>query len=684
MHIIWFLAWLFIVVAHAQALALDKRVPLRFMRKGRPFTNITAPGLFLNATTIATSSSILTDTSVSPTWVPPYTSPPSSSSTEYTHSTTEVPTCTGSVTYYGSVPPTVYMTVTEGFTVTVTASNVSVTETPTLVTPLPACQATIMPLLGTFDSNITTSSVAAKSGYSTSTGGIPALVTSDPDAPAAGPPAPAPPPAPLGSLSPEASAVYSSVHYTSTVIVTKKTPVTVVSPQTSPADVNFQYPSTDVPEHPSTIAGNTDPDPPANGGKGTSGGNGSNNDDDDNSNPGYNSNHNGSPNDNEDNNNNGGGGGDGGATDNGQGDNNDGDGGNGNGGGDSNNVGGSDRGHSNPSPSGKSNDNGDAQPGHVGSSPAASNHVMSSASVDGHGTGAGATRAPGEAPATTTKVGNIIASIINSPFATASATGGPLTNYFTTRVHGIPIVLCPSSVIIGSETVAIPTSAPTTVDANGIAFTIRSSEVVAPGTTVTIPPLYQNHGPTTAAPASTIVTAVGQITFTIGPTVAIFSDTTYRIGQGAPATTIAVNGTQVILGPEGVGLPGTTLNASDITRVSFTEYTVEGLTFSVDSSEAVLSGITYRIASEASQLTTTIGSQTVSFGPGGVGLKSTTIVPPNAASPSAQSGLKATSVAASATQSAVTSNAASLKMENPSSALLGCVLAAVPLGWIIL
>ncbi|OAL40321.1 hypothetical protein AYO20_00057 [Fonsecaea nubica] len=466
-----------------------------------------------------------------------------------TNVSTTSPTCTGSVTYFGSVPPTVYVTVTEGFNVTMTASNASMTETPTLITPLPACQATIMPIAASYNPASSASGQDRSKTESNIPGPstIPQFATNNPFfAPeSSAPVVPGETPAlassqpPLVSASLASSAVYSSVDYTSTVVVTKKTPVPVVAPPTTSIDINFNFPS-------------QNPTPPPSGGGNT-------------------------------------------------GDSNSGDSGQNT----VNNGGGGNSPSSNNAPVTPATNNG-------GSFPSISAPTGGSLIV--------------EAP-TTTRLGNIIASILNSPFATASPTSrasgaAPLT----TTVNGVPIIVQPFSVVIGSQTVAIPNSAPTTVQASGAVFTVEPSKIIAPSTTITISQL-PNEQIVTPVPTGTITTAFGRLTLTVGPTVAIISGTTYRVGQGAPATTVTVDGTRISIGSAGVGLPSTTVAPGGATP--FTVYTVEGLTFSIAGTEAIVGGTTYRIGSNAPQLTTTIGSQhvSVSLGPGGVGLASTTLTP---------------------------------------------------------
>lgn len=642
MHIFWSLVSLSAAVSCTQVLNpnLENRSPLRFLRRGLPFSNTSLPvenfassSTTPSITTVATSdysttSLINSETEPSepplktppplPSTIPPSTGPTlsysfsnsSTSSTTTSTNTTETPLCTGSVTYYGSVPPTVYLTVTEGFEVTVTASNVSVTETPTLVTPLPACQATIMPLIGSFAPEAATPAKSVPDITGTGTDPVQGtdnpLAEPEPNVPAAPPHA-----TPMATTVPAAaSSVYSSVDYTSTVIVTKKTPVTVVAPPTTEPGVNFQFPTQ------TPTPGNDGPNsPPTNGG----------------------------------------------------------------GGGPNNN---------NDGPSANDNGNAPSQnpPGHSNPTPTSNN--FPSVNNQGPTQGTLITNSP-----TATGLGNIIASIINSPFVPAAPTGRAPAAPFTTIVDNVPIVVLPSSVVIGSQTVAIPAFASTTVEANGAIFTLRPTEIVAPAGTITISPAQQDQV-VTPVPTAAITTTVDQLTFTIGPTIAVISGTTYRIGAGAPATTITVDGTRVSIGSNGVGLPSTTVPPGGGSRTGshFLIVTAEGLTFSIDATQAIVSGTTYRIGSNAPQVTTTIGTESVSFGPKGVGLDETTILPTTGTSRTRTAVTTTSTEPESTTRPTQTAglvaNAASSWTKVPVSKMLGWNLVAGTIGlgfvWFVL
>ncbi|KIV86745.1 hypothetical protein PV11_02340 [Exophiala sideris] len=665
MHFLWSLVLATAAVASAQNFAFNGRPGLKYYNKrprGFAYTNATAVS---NSSTTTTSS-----TSLAPSALPGSSTGPrtSSSAALFLNNTTDTPTCTGYVTYLGTVPPTVYITVTEGFDVTVTASNVSVTDTPTLITPLPACQATIIPGAVPGASNAPFIPANATGDppdppSPTRTGGfVPQIFTASlPQIATAGPDETATP-QPFAPAATQATPIYTSAAYTSTVVVTKKTPVTVVAPSTTSPPVNFQSvapasaPPPSLPPPPpqpspsTTQRSSTTPKPGGN--NAPAGGN-----------VATDSSSEGAPQASST---------DGGVDTNG-GSNQGSSGGNSNTGGSS--TSGANSNSGNTGEGSNSNGNTAGSGGGGDTNPTAKTNIVATSSPStsnqagaGHGT-------PVATTSTKLGLGNIIASILNSPFATPAptASGAATPVPLTTTIDNVRVVVSSSNVIIGSQTVAIPTVAPTTVRANGATFTVCPSEIVAPAGTITISRVYQNNMATTSVPMQTItfITAVGDLTFTVGPTVAILSDTTYRIGPNAPATTLTIDGTKVSIGSDGVGLPSTTIAPATVVTSPFVVYTTEGLTFSVDQSEAVVAGATYEVASDASQMTTTISGETISFGPGGVGLDSTTIAPtaPVSETTITRGSIRSTATTTSASHTAPSTTQSVTQTDSGASAL---------------
>ena len=194
-------------------------------------------------------------------------------------------------------------------------------------------------------------------------------------------------------------------------------------------------------------------------------------------------------------------------------------------------------------------------------------------------------------------------------------------------VESLTFSVNPTEAIISRTTYPIGSEAtmPTTTVINGQTLSLGPGGIGLAATTVPVPKETSDVG-------QSVVTAEG-LTFSVNPTEAIISGTTYPIGSGATisATTIVVNGRTVSLGPNGVGLPTTTIPAPNQPGgVQESVVTAEGLTFSVNPTEAIISGATYPIGSGATMSTTiVVNGQTMSIGPGGVGLPTSTIVPPS-------------------------------------------------------
>ena len=255
------------------------------------------------------------------------------------------------------------------------------------------------------------------------------------------------------------------------------------------------------------------------------------------------------------------------------------------------------------------------------------------------------------------------------------------------NVNGVPVIVLPSSsgVVVGGQVISVPPSgSKTTVIANGNTFTLGKSAIVGPGTTIAIA--------ADQAGSLTPVTANG-LTFEVGATQAVISDTTYALGAGAPTRTLTLGSQTVVVGPSGIGVPGQTIAPKQATAVvtaggvtitydnseaivgsstyriglgasqtlitvdgktislgangvglssstilpykttaapSLSAVTVDGLTFSVDATEVIIGSSTFRIGPGAPTETIATDGHTISIGPSGVGLGSTTVRPPTA------------------------------------------------------
>ncbi len=194
--------------------------------------------------------------------------------------------------------------------------------------------------------------------------------------------------------------------------------------------------------------------------------------------------------------------------------------------------------------------------------------------------------------------------------------------------------VAPSEVVVKGKIYSIASNkAPITTTIDGQIVTIGPKGIHLEGTTVNLPVIQ--------TPIS--VTADG-LTFSVGATDAVISGTTYAIGSGAPLQTVVVGSQTIEIGSAGVMLPSTTI-APEQTP---TAVTADGLTFSVDSTEAVINGTTYAIGSGAMAKTILEGSKTIILGTDGIALPSITIRPWTSAMQTGFSSITGTSAASSA------------------------------------
>ena len=200
--------------------------------------------------------------------------------------------------------------------------------------------------------------------------------------------------------------------------------------------------------------------------------------------------------------------------------------------------------------------------------------------------------------------------------------------------NGQKISVNPSEFIAPSATIAI-TAPSQVVVYQGESFTVEPSRVVAPETTVPI-------AIATTPPRLSAVT-VGSITLSIGPSAAMIGSSTYLLSPGEPPITTVLDGQTIRIGAEGIGFASTTVAIPTGQAVpTLSTVVADGLKIDVGSDKAIVNGITYAIGNGATPQTVVIGTETLSFGPGGVGLPSTTILPfypPTVASPVVVDGL---------------------------------------------
>ena len=197
--------------------------------------------------------------------------------------------------------------------------------------------------------------------------------------------------------------------------------------------------------------------------------------------------------------------------------------------------------------------------------------------------------------------------------STTIALPSPKPSFSLATEGGLTFSVAPSEVVVRSKTFSItPKEAPVTTSIDGQIMTIGPKGIHLQGATLGLPVIQ----------TSTDVTA-GGLTFLVGATDAVISDTTYAIGSGAPLQTIVVGSQSIQLGSAGVMLPSTTIPPKQTPTVVI----ADGLTFSADPTEAVINGTTYAVGSGAMAQTVLVGSKTMILGTDGVVLPSTTIRP---------------------------------------------------------
>ncbi|RDW80760.1 hypothetical protein BP5796_05458 [Coleophoma crateriformis] len=184
---------------------------------------------------------------------------------------------------------------------------------------------------------------------------------------------------------------------------------------------------------------------------------------------------------------------------------------------------------------------------------------------------------------------------------------------------GVPIVLTPTKVVVNGQTVTVGSSiAPTTVVANQQTFTIDASQVIAPGTVISVPTA---QGSSDASPFSTVI---GGATVSLGDNVIYVGGTSYSFGAGAVQTTVVQNGQTISIGSAGVGFAKTTVTAAPVQTSAYLVLGGEAF-YAIGASVAVFGQDTITYGSGIPQTTEVYNGETITIGPGGITQASTTL-----------------------------------------------------------
>ena len=234
------------------------------------------------------------------------------------------------------------------------------------------------------------------------------------------------------------------------------------------------------------------------------------------------------------------------------------------------------------------------------------------------------------APPVTTKINGQLISIGPDGVGLAGTTAALGSSPTATTPHssvilvnGISFSLQPSNVVISGTTYPIgPGSHPKTINLSGETISLGPDGIGLPSTTIVPEEI--------ASPSSYIspsVTVVDGITFSLSPSAVIISGTAYPIGPSSHPETINLNGEQISLGPNGIGLPSTTIAPENTLTPSTSTTVINGITLSLSPSNIIVSGTTYPIPPSSHPKTFTLNSETISIGPNGIGFPSTTLIP---------------------------------------------------------
>lgn len=148
--------------------------------------------------------------------------------------------------------------------------------------------------------------------------------------------------------------------------------------------------------------------------------------------------------------------------------------------------------------------------------------------------------------------------------ATTTVTFGPLSpqgaiSIPPTRItagSGVVVAVAGSTAVVDGTTFRLDASFSTVVTVSGERISIGPSGVALASTTIA------TAGRVTEAPQ--IVETVGHVTFTIDGSQVVISGSTFGIGSGAPTVTTEFSGDKVSIGPGGVGFASTTVSPTRV------------------------------------------------------------------------------------------------------------------------
>lgn len=183
-------------------------------------------------------------------------------------------------------------------------------------------------------------------------------------------------------------------------------------------------------------------------------------------------------------------------------------------------------------------------------------------------------------------------------------------------LDGIPVTSAGPNLQIGGGTFAIPTSVGNTVQINGKAVTINPTGVTIGGDSMGF----------MRPAASDVIVAGGEMLTAIGRSVVVLHSITFTYGSGIPPVVQVINGDTVAIEPTGVLVHGSTLGGVSANPTE-TEYEIIGgaTIAKIPPSMVIVNGETYAVGPGANMRTIVVGDQTITMGPIGLIMASTTM-----------------------------------------------------------
>ncbi|KAF7550077.1 hypothetical protein G7046_g8134 [Stylonectria norvegica] len=184
-------------------------------------------------------------------------------------------------------------------------------------------------------------------------------------------------------------------------------------------------------------------------------------------------------------------------------------------------------------------------------------------------------------------------------------------------VGGLPVFVSGSEAVIDGTTFNLP-PAGTTTEVNNEVVSIGPGKVVVDGQTMT----FQASG----GEQSDVVVTGGEMVTAIGQSIFVFHSTTLTYGPNIRETTEVVDDDTITIGPSAVIAHGTTMGGTTAAQTDTTYEIVGGATITkLSPSYVIIDGTTYTAGPGASSLTKVIGGETITIGPDGVIISTTTL-----------------------------------------------------------